>query len=192
MYRAQAWEKIAYNLYKEGELEVNKRSLRDHYMVLVEKFKKILQELKARGISPEPTKLDRLLDEIIESAEVCEQSRDEVDDNGREKIRKEQEQAKDIRLKAMESLSETKKQSLSDGDGENQPKAKKRRSNGNEMVAYLRERATEENRLKERDIEMRSVQLQKEAERQPLLDKQHSSLMELLLQQRRQQQQQQQ
>ena len=109
MYRAQAWEKIAYNLYKEGELEVNKRSLRDHYMVLVEKFKKILQELKARGISPEPTKLDRLLDEIIERAEVCEQSRDEVDDNGREKIRKEQEQAKDIRLKAMEWLSETKK-----------------------------------------------------------------------------------
>ena len=135
VYRAQAWEKIAYNLYKEGELEVNKRSLRDHYMVLVEKFKKILQELKARGISPEPTKLDRLLDEIIERAEVCEQSRDEVDDNGREKIRKEQEQAKDIRLKAMEWLSETKKWSLSDGDGENQPKAKKQRSNGNEMVA---------------------------------------------------------
>ena len=136
VYRAQAWEKIAYNLYKGAELEVNKRSLRDHYMVLVEKFKKkILQELKARGISPEPTKLDRLLDEIIESAEVCEQSKDEVDDNGREKIRKEQEQAKDIRLKAMERPSETKKWSLSDGDEENQPKAKKQRSNGNEMVA---------------------------------------------------------
>ena len=159
-------------------------------MVLVEKFKKMSQELKASGISPEPTKLDRLLEEIIERAEVCEQSRDEVDDNAREKIRKEQEQAKDIRLKAMESLSETKKRSLSDGDGENQPKAKKRRSNGNEMVAYLRERATEENRLKERDIEIRSVQLQKEAERQQLLDKQQSSLMELLLQQQQQQQQQ--
>ena len=162
-------------------------------MVLVEKFKKKMsQELKASGISPEPTELDRLLEEIIERAEVCEQSRDEADDNAREKIQKEQEQAKDIRLKAMESLSETKKRSLSDGDGENQPKAKKRRSNGNEMVAYLRERATEENRLKERDIEIRSVQLQKEAERQQLLDKQHSSLMELLLQQQQQQQQRQQ
>ena len=191
--RAQAWEKIANNLNKRAEFKVNKRSVRDHYMVLVEKFKKKMsQELKASGISPEPTELDRLLEEIIERAEVCEQSRDEVDDNAREKIWKKQEQAKDIRLKAMESLSETKKRSLSDGDGENQPKAKKRRSNGNEMVAYLRERATEENRLKERDIEIRSVQLQKEAERQQLLDKQHSSLMELLLQQQQQQQRQQQ
>ena len=182
--RAQAWEKIANNLNKRAEFKVSKRSVRDHYMVLVEKFKKkTSQELKASGISPEPNELDRLLEEIIERAEVCEQSRDEADDNAREKIRKEQEQAKDIRLKAMESLSETKKRSLSDGDGENQPKAKKRRSNGNEMVAYLRDRTTEENRLKERDIEIRSVQLQKEAERQQLLDNQHSSRAELLRQQ---------
>ena len=122
--RAQAWEKIANNLNIRAEFKVNKRSVRDHYVVLVEKFKKkTSQELKASGISPEPTELDRLLEEIIERAEVCEQSRDEEDDKARERIRKEQEQAKDIRLKAMESLSETKKRS--DGDGENQPKAKK-------------------------------------------------------------------
>ena len=59
------------------------------------------------------------------------------------------------------------------------------------MVAYLREQATEENRLQERDVEIRSVQLEKEAERQQLLDKQHNSLMEMLLQQQQQQQQQQ-
>ena len=81
----------------------------------------------------------------------------------------------------MEPLSETKKRS--DGDGENQPKPKKRRSNGTEMVAYLRERATEENTLKEKDLDIRSMQLEKEAERHQLLDKQHDSLMELLLQQ---------
>lgn len=159
--RAQAWEKIANNLNKRAEFKVNKRSVRDHYMVVVEKFKKkTSQELKASGISPEPTELDRLLEEIIERAKVCDQSRDEEDDNAREKKQKEQEQAKDIRLKAMESLSETKKRSLSDGDGENQNKAKKRRSNGTEMVAYLRERATEENRLKERDIDIQQQQQQ--------------------------------
>ena len=47
----------------------------------------------------------------------------------------------------------------------------------------MREQATEENTLKERDIKTRSAQIQKEAEMQQLLDKQHSSLMELLLQQ---------
>ena len=170
MGREQAWEKIANILYQRAEFKVNKRSVRDHCMVLVEKFKKkTSQELKASGISPEPTELDRLLEEIMERAKVCEQSRDEEDDKAREKKQKEQEQAKDIRLKAMESLSETNKRSLSDWDVENQTKAKKRRSNGTEMVAFLRDRATEENRLKERDIEIRSVQLEKEAERQQLL-----------------------
>ena len=77
--RAQAWEKIANILNQRAEFKVNKRSVRDHYMVLVEKFKKkTSQELKASGISPEPTELDRLLEEIMERAEVCEQSRDEV------------------------------------------------------------------------------------------------------------------
>ena len=100
-------------------------------MGLVEKFKKkTSQELKASDISPEPTELDRLLEEIIERAEACDQSRDEEDDNTIEKKQKEQEQAKDIRLKAMESLSETKERSLSDGDGENQNKANKRNWNG--------------------------------------------------------------
>ena len=55
----------------------------------------------------------------------------------------------------------------------------------------MREQATEENTLKERDIKTRSAQIQKEAEMQQLLDKQHSSLMELLLQQQQQRQEQQ-
>lgn len=37
--RAQAWEKIANILNKRAEFKVNKRSVRDHYMVLVEKLK---------------------------------------------------------------------------------------------------------------------------------------------------------
>ena len=52
-YRAENWEKIANKLYKRADFKVNKRSVRDHYMVLVEKFKKkTSQELKASGISP--------------------------------------------------------------------------------------------------------------------------------------------
>ncbi|KAK2551956.1 hypothetical protein P5673_026952 [Acropora cervicornis] len=95
-------------------------------MVLIEKIKKkTAQELKASCISPEPTELDRLLKEIMERAEACDQSRMTT----QEKKQKEQGQAKDIRLKAMESLSETKKRSISHGDG------------GTEMVTYLREQA---------------------------------------------------
>ncbi|KAJ7385926.1 hypothetical protein OS493_012254 [Desmophyllum pertusum] len=92
-------------------------------MNLAYKFKKKTnQELRASGICPEPTELDRLLEEIAERSEASEQSRDE-DDNARVKLRKEQEQAKDVRLTAMESLAETKKRTDEDaiklyGNGE--------------------------------------------------------------------------
>ena len=63
--QAQAWKKIANILNKRAEFQVNKRSVRDHYMLLVEKFKKnTSQELRASGISPEPSELDRLLEQI--------------------------------------------------------------------------------------------------------------------------------
>jgi len=82
--------------------------------------------LQASGISPEPTELERLLEEIVERSETVDQSREEENEKTREKIRKEQVQAKEVRLKAMESLSEAKKrpegmpcqahQSLKEGD----------------------------------------------------------------------------
>ena len=126
----------------------------------------------------------------MERAEASEQTRDEEDDRQREKIRKEQEQAKDVRLKAMETMKETKKRAAADAGDESRPPTKKKsRSNGSEMVAYLKERANEEISLKEKDIEIRSLQVEKEANRQELLDRQHNSLMEVLLKQQQQQQQ---
>ena len=75
--RAQLWQKVADNLNKLAEFKVTKRSVQDHYKVLVDKFKKkTSQELQASGISPEPTELDRLLEEIVERAEASEGSRD--------------------------------------------------------------------------------------------------------------------
>ena len=46
--RAQAWEKIANILNQRAEFKVNKRSVRDHYMVLVEKFKKKTTRVKSQ------------------------------------------------------------------------------------------------------------------------------------------------
>lgn len=38
--RVQVWEKIVNNFNKRVEFKVNKRFVRDYYMVFVEKFKK--------------------------------------------------------------------------------------------------------------------------------------------------------
>ena len=144
--------------------------------------------MQASGISPEPTELERLLEEIVERSETVDQSREEEDEKTKEKIRKEQEQAKDVWLKAMESLSEAKKGSEGDAMS-SPPKPKRRRSNGTEMVAYLRERAAEDVSLKEKDLELKAEQVEKEADRQQLFDRQHNGLMGMLLKQQQQKQQ---
>ena len=57
------------------------------------------------------------------------------------------------------------------------------------MVEYLWETANEEMALKEKDVEVRSKQVEKESNRQQLLDQQHHDLMAMLLTQQQQQQQ---
>ena len=63
------WEKIADVLNKctVHQFRVDKRSVRDHVGILVNKYKrKVRAEEKASGIAPdEPTELDNLLDTII-------------------------------------------------------------------------------------------------------------------------------
>ena len=105
----------------------SKRSVRDRFSGLVDKFKKkTSKELSASGISPQPTELDRLLEEITEQMEVSEQMIDDEDEKARAKVQLEQKQAQDIRLKAMEVLSQTKNRSEEEQKS-SQPKCKKGR-----------------------------------------------------------------
>ena len=63
------------------------------------------EESKASGISPEQSELDVLLEELTEREEMAEEERFQQG----KKSEKDQEKAKDIRLKAMEKLSQAKK-----------------------------------------------------------------------------------
>ena len=77
-------------------------------MRVAQRFKtKINEEIKASGISPEQSELDVLLEELTEREEMAEEERFQQG----KKSEKDQEKlkAKDIRLKAMEKLSQTKK-----------------------------------------------------------------------------------
>ena len=109
--KGQLWDKISENLNKleEPKFVVVQRSVHDRFKLLREKFKKrMTAEKRAKGISPEMSELDAIMEEIIE----LEDSYTEEHINGSmEKMRKEQdkENANDIRLKAMETLRETQK-----------------------------------------------------------------------------------
>lgn len=75
--RGQIWEKIASNLnsLKIPRLKVNKRSVREHYTLLIEKLKKKLQEeKKASGIETDMNDVEKALEEILEKEADAENS----------------------------------------------------------------------------------------------------------------------
>ncbi|CAH3185460.1 unnamed protein product [Porites lobata] len=112
--RSRMWEKIADNLNKftVPKFRVDKRSVRDHVGILVYKHKKkLLAEEKATGITPdEPTELENLLDMIIALEESGEAELQETQGTASKKRQYDRAKVKDVRLKAMEKLSETKKE----------------------------------------------------------------------------------
>ena len=125
----QAWQDLVNNLMKNypGKFEkLTSGGAKDHIALLIKNHKKKnADELKASGISPEQSELDTILEQIIErmEANVAEIEKDN------EKKKREVARAKDIRLKAMEALSQTKKRENEDGNIK-PAKQIRRRSNG--------------------------------------------------------------
>ena len=110
--RSGMWDKFAdvLNECTVHKFRVHKRTVRDHVEILVNKHKrKVRAEEKASGIAPdEPTELDNLLDTIIALEESADVQLQEVSAEKGEKIESDRAKAEDVRLKAMEKLSETK------------------------------------------------------------------------------------
>ena len=111
--RSGMWEKIAQILNKCTVLRFNvdKRSVRDHLGILVNKHKRKLRaEEKASGIAPdEPSELENLLDTIIALEESADAESQESRAEKNEKCENDRAKAEDARFKAMEKLSETRK-----------------------------------------------------------------------------------
>ncbi|CAH3182508.1 unnamed protein product, partial [Porites lobata] len=110
---------------------LNCRSVRDHVGILVYKHKKkLLAEEKATGITPdEPTELENLLDMIIALEESGESELQETQGTASKQRQYHRAKAEDVRLKAMEKLSETKKRGSSADESDDKPK-RQRRSGG--------------------------------------------------------------
>ncbi|CAH3016966.1 unnamed protein product [Porites evermanni] len=108
--------------------KVDKRSVRDHVRILVYKHKKkLLAEEKATGLTPdEPTELENLLDMIIVLEENGEAELQETQGTARKKLQYDRAKAEDVRLKAMEKLSETKKRGSPADESDDKPKRQQR------------------------------------------------------------------
>lgn len=179
--RSAIWEKVAVTLNNCSHpvFIVHKRAVRDHIGILVNRRKKKLRaEEKGSGISPdEPTELDELLEQIIALEESSEAEQQEMDREKNQKMENDRKKAEDMRLKAMEKLSDTRKRQSGDNQEDNQ--SKRPRRSGGDAVSYLSQRADANYALKEEELRLKKDQ-----------QEQQSQLLNVLIQQQQQQSQQ--
>ena len=199
--RSSMWKKIADTLNKCSvpKFRVDKRSVRDHVGILVYKHKKRLQaEEKATGVtSDEPTELENLLDTIIALEENGEAELQETQGTSSKKLQYDRAKAEDVRLKAMEKLSETKKRDSSVDESDDKPKRQRR--SGGDAIEYLSERAKVSDQLKAEDLKMRKehqklerekMEALREKQMQLQMQQQHADVLKVMQQQQQQSQQQ--
>jgi hypothetical protein len=177
---------------------VDKRGVRDHIGNIQNRHKKkIKAEEKATGIAPdEPSDLDDSLEQIIALEESSEAEVQDASAEKKAKLEKDKAKAEDIRLKAMEKLSNTKKRASED-EFEGSKSTRKRRS-GADGIAYLSERAGLNYELKEKELELKREekeigrkQLEASVQQQFQQQQQQTAMMTLLQDQHQQYQQQQ-
>ena len=180
--RGKIWEDITerLNSYEAFAHRLGqKRAVRDRYALLSRKYKKkMTEEERASGISPEMSEIDKLLEQIIERFE---ESDKETGDKGKQAERSKTEdgkKAEEMRKLSMEKLGETLKRK-GEEDGGATPR---KRASGSETIVYLREKA-------ERDFDLRKEELETR-KRDQTQQLQMFQYMQQQLQQQQQQQQQ--
>ena len=173
--RAKLWEEVATNVNKMDTIEFNtsQRGVRDRYTRISKKFRaRMVEEQRASGISPETSKLDVLLEELIKLEDSC---YEEVEKNAK-KAEQEKEKAVDLHMKVMERISETQKRKK---DGDKQVKTKNRKS-GKETIPYLVEKGNRDAELKKQELEIRKAEVEAEKNRHDEMAQSENIIMSLL------------
>ena len=174
--RGKVWETIAQNLEKLEfpKFKVDQRSVRDRLKKLLLQFqRKDRIERSSSGISPEQTELDALLEEISAREEASETLAAEAASKGGKKMEGNRMAAQEMRHKAMEKLSETKKRKA---NGEGSGMKKKVRRGGNPTLEFLKEKAEKEMIIKEKAASLDRDRLNMERERMEQLMGQQSNM----------------
>ena len=196
---SEIWDRIAntLNTCPKPVFAVDKRSVRDHVGILINRIKKKLRaEERSSGIAPpEPTELENLVEEILALEETADAEMKEDDESVKGKAEKERAKATDMRLKALEKVSETMKRHSDEND---QPKVKKReRRSGSETMLFLSKKAEKDQELKLEELQLKKEQhdldqkrLQASIDQQRQFQQQQSEMMRLMQEQQQQQQQQ--
>ena len=151
--RGHCWDTIADHLNQMSKefFFVDQRSVRDRFTKLEKNHKrKMSEEEKASGISPEFTELDQALEDIIDRAQEAQHNLLEEGEKIEKMAEKERVTAEDIRKRSMERLGETKEREKGN------EKKKQRRSN---CLEYFKEKHDKEMELRREEIELRKREM---------------------------------
>lgn len=182
--RGMKWNEVAENLsqLKDEVFKVDQRAVRDRYNLLSQKYKKKMkEEERASGISPDPTEVESALETIIEMEESAEEDTQQQSANKKLKDDEEKANAENIRMKAMTKLSQKRNGSEDKSEGK-----KKRRSGPQESLDYLKEKRDMNERIKKDEMDLRREELELRKKELDIKAKEHESLMDLLQQQQQQ------
>ncbi|CAB4017545.1 Hypothetical predicted protein [Paramuricea clavata] len=165
--------------------QVEQRSVRDRLKKLIKQFrKKENDERRASGISPELTELDTLLEEISEKEEASETLAADMGEREKRRLEEDHMAGQEMRKRAMETLSETKKRNTKiDQDS---PKRKVRKG-GNTALAFLAEKAEKETKLKEESNRLERERQEMEKEKTDNFMQQQNDMLTDILEMQRQQ-----
>lgn len=190
--RGKAWETISNNLNATTCLKfrVTPRSVRDRYNLLTKKLQaKLTSEEKASGINATNSELDDLLEEIVEKEKAAREKLDFEDESKKKAAEKEKTAAEEMRKRALERVGQTSKRKGKEDGNEAEPSKKKSRKSTGEAVQYLKERATVEVELREKELDQRRKELESVSEREKERNDQQGQLISNMVNQQQQQQQ---
>lgn len=165
--RSSKWSEVASELSNIKDISspfrVDKRSVRDRYNLIAERFRrKMKAEEKASGIDTELTEVEEALQLITEKEDASEEMQKEQSETKKSRMQADKEGAEDMRQKAMEKLSETRKRQVKE---DNKTTPSKRRTGGNDTITFLKEKHETNVGLAKLDREIREKQLEAEATR---------------------------
>ena len=159
--RGERWESIAETLNEVKTLSFHlkdKRAVRDRWVLLQKKYKaKMHHEETASGISVDDmSEIDVLLEELVGK----EESLNKVGDVQSRKLKEDKSKAEDIRQKALERYSETKKRKSTESGEEcdEKPKRQRRSARTQPLVEFMQEKVKTERELRQQELDLRRLE----------------------------------
>lgn len=160
--RGESWARLAANLTKCSQLvfRVTQRSLRDRYLLLERKHKKkVCDEEKASGISPEDTELDQLMNEIVDLFEES----DQVEKEKKKKLEDDAEDINEVRRASLELFRETKERKSGESSC-----IKQTRTSGASAISFIREKVAIEGEQKKSELQLKREEMELRKEEKKL------------------------